>query len=229
MSRRLAIVAAVLFLIGLIAFFPLRVALSGMESQGLTARQVAGSIWYGRIGELMLKRLRLGTFEARIAPLSLLTGKAALEFTRLDDPDGPLAGTLRVGGTRGIDHGTGRLAARGLLGDVPLTDLQLDDVTLLYRDGRCDRASGRVTAVVAAPIPGLGGGFTGSPVCEGTRTRFVLKGPAGAVLEFYVNPDGRFRAWLRVNADSADVQDALATAGFRPSGNGLVLSSEGSL
>lgn len=229
MSRRLIIVSVILFLLGLIAFFPMRVALAGIDAQGLTARQVAGTIWYGRIGELTLKRTRLGTFEARINPLSALAGKVALDFARLDDPDGPLAGTLRVGGTRGIDHGTGRIGARGLLGDMPLTDLQLNDVTLLYRDGRCDRASGRVTAVVAAPLPGLGGGFTGTPVCEGSRVRFVLKGPAGAVLEFYVGADGRYRAWLRAKADSADVQAALSAAGFRASGDGLALSAEGSL
>ncbi|HYI42845.1 MAG TPA: hypothetical protein VD768_04400 [Sphingomicrobium sp.] len=43
--------------IALVGLFPLRVALgsSDLERIGFTARQVAGTIWYGRIGSLNLR------------------------------------------------------------------------------------------------------------------------------------------------------------------------------
>lgn len=229
MSRGLAILAAAAFLIGGIAFFPLRVALAGLESQGLSARQVTGTIWYGRVGELMLKRIRLGTFEGHVEPLSMFSMRPALVFSRMEDPDGPLTGKLRLGSMHGIEHGTGRLSAQGLFGDVPITDLQIEDATLLFNGALCKSASGRVTAVIAAPMPGLGGGFTGTPSCDGKRVRAKLSGPAGATLEIYIASDGRYRAWLRAKADSADVAATLGAAGFRPSAGDMVLSAAGML
>ena len=54
-------------LLAMIGMFPLRAALSlsKLDRIGFTARQVAGTVWYGRIGEFQLRRQPLGTHEDR--------------------------------------------------------------------------------------------------------------------------------------------------------------------
>ena len=230
MSRRWTLWFATLLLLSLLALVPLRVAVGGLVDQGFTARQVAGTIWYGRIGELSRRARRLGTFEVRLDPGPLLIGAVHLGFRRMDDPNGALDGTLVAGSTSGVRATSGRLAIAGLAGQLPLDTLQIDGVTILFRGERCAEASGRVTMLVAAPLPGLGGAqFQGSPRCEGERVRFVLAGPAGAEVEFFVRANGELRAWLRLPPTDPAAAAALSAAGFRESGQGWVLSAEGRL
>jgi len=84
MSRRLIFWFAGIFALGLLVLLPMRTVLGRLADQGFTARQVAGTIWYGRIGELTYHGRRLGTFEAAVDPLALLTGALKLNFHRLD-------------------------------------------------------------------------------------------------------------------------------------------------
>ena len=74
MKRRWIVLAAALALLAVIALFPLRLALglSDLESIGFTARQVEGSIWSGRIGELHMRSQPLGTLDVALDPLGLL-------------------------------------------------------------------------------------------------------------------------------------------------------------
>lgn len=230
MSRRWILWSATLFLLSLLALVPLRVALGGLAEQGFTARQVAGTIWYGRVGELSLRARRLGTFEVRLDPGPLLIGAVQLGFHRMDDLNGALDGTLVAGSADGIRSTSGRLAIAGLAGQLPLDSLQLDNVTILFRGGQCAEASGRVTMLVAAPLPGLSGAqFQGAPRCEGERVRFILAGPAGAEVEFFVRANGELRAWLRLPRTDPAAAAALSTAGFRESARGWTLSAEGRL
>ena len=97
MTRRWTIWFSALLLLSLLALLPLRIALGGLVDQGFTARQVAGTIWYGRVGELSLRARRLGTFEVRLDPGPLLLGAVELGFRRIDDPNGSLDGTLIAG------------------------------------------------------------------------------------------------------------------------------------
>ena len=231
MSRRWSLWFGALLLLSLLALVPLRVALGGLVDQGFTARQVAGTVWYGRIGELSLRARRLGTFEVRLDPGPLLIGAVNLGFHRMDDPNGNLDGTFVAGSTRGIRSTSGRLAIAGLVGKLPVDTLQLDGVTMLFRGGQCAEASGRVIMLVAAPLPGLGGvQYQGAPRCEGERVRFVLAGPSGAgEVEFYLRSNGELRAWLRVPRGDPATAAALSAAGFRESPEGWVLSAEGRL
>lgn len=230
MSRRWSLWFAGLLLMALLALVPLRIALVGLVEQGFTARQVAGTVWYGRIGELSLRARRLGTFEVRLDPGPLLVGAVQLGFHRMDDPNGSLDGTLVAGAARGIGSTSGRLAIAGLAGQIPVDTLQLDDVTILFRGGQCVEASGRVTMLVAASLPGLSGAqFQGAPACDGERVRFVLAGPAGAEVEFFVRANGELRAWLRLPPTDPAAAAALSAAGFRDSAQGWMLSAQGRL
>lgn len=230
MSRRWTLWGVGLLLLSLFALVPLRIAVGGLVDQGFTARQVAGTIWYGRIGELSLRARRLGTFEVRLDPGPLLIGAVNLGFNRMDDPNGSLDGTLVAGSASGIRSTSGRLAIAGLAGRLPLDTLQLDGVTILFRGGQCVEANGNVTMLVAAPLPGLSGAqFQGAPRCEGERVRVVLAGPVGAEVEFFVRANGELRAWLRLPRTDPAAAAAFAAAGFTETAQGWMLSAEGRL
>lgn len=229
MSRRWTAWLGGIFLIGLVALIPLRLSLAGIAEYGFTARQVAGTIWYGRIGELMWHGRRLGTFEVRVEPLPLLFGGLRARFDRMDDPSGQLTGLLLLGGSRGVRGLDGRVAGAGLLGDLPIEHFEARDFSLVFAGGRCAEAAGMARIQLAAPMAALGAGqLSGTLRCEGRRVRFRLSDPAGqASLEFYLQADGRFRAWLRLLGTPPELAADLARAGFQPSAGGLVLSAQG--
>ncbi|HET9398333.1 MAG TPA: type II secretion system protein N [Sphingomicrobium sp.] len=231
MNRRLFYWFAGILALGLLAFIPLRMALGRFPERGFTARQVAGTIWDGRIGELNFKSRRLGTFAVALDPLTLLTGATELGFHRLDDPHGVLDGTMVSGAQRGFRETTGRIGIAGLFGALPLDAIEFDDVTVLFKGENCSKAAGQVTVLMASPLPGVDGvALRGSPRCENTRVRFVLSTPSNAgKLEFYVRSSGDYRAWFRVRGAQPDQAADLLAAGFSPSQEGLMMSIDGQL
>jgi len=230
-SRRLIFWFAGFMALGLLALIPLRMALGRFAEQGFTARQVAGTIWSGRIGELNFQSRRLGTFEVAVEPLALLTGTVKLGFHRLDDPQGVLDGTLVSGADRGFRETTGRIGIAGLFGTLPLDAIELDNVSVLFNGQDCAKAAGQVTVLLAAPLPGVDGVvLRGSPRCESNRVRFVLSTPSrSGTLDFYVRSSGDYRAWFHVRGAQPDQAASLMAAGFSPSEEGLMMSFDGQL
>lgn len=222
-----------LTLLAFFAVFPLRLALalSDLGSIGFTARQVAGTIWYGRIGELHLRSQSLGTVEVALDPASLLLANISMEFTRLDSPEGPLHGHLVAGSRRGIAGTSGRIGIGDMLAPVPVGAFDLDDVTVLFGNGECQKASGRVTPVMSAPIPGVNlAGLSGNLECDGERARVRMDSGSGAErVEFYINASGNYRAWASVSSPDPLVNAGLGAAGFKPSGQGMTLTVTGRL
>ena len=220
--------------LALIALFPLRLALawSDFERIGFSARQVAGSIWYGRIGDLHLRSQPVGTLEVRVDPVAALFGTIKMRFDRLDSPEGPLAGHFLAGRSRGIRSTSGRIAVAEMFAPIPLAALELSDVTILFRDGLCAEASGRIAPVLAAPIPGVqfDPALAGPVECDGERAHVRLESASGAErIEFYVQESGDYRAWMSIRSSDPIVNAALATFGFRSSPEGLRLTMDGRL
>lgn len=234
MSRRWIIWTVGIAALAALALFPLRLALalSDMERMGFTARQVAGTIWYGRIGELHLKSQPLGTMEVALNPLALLIGNISMQFNRMDGPDGPLEGKLVAGFRRGVVDSSGRLAVGDMFGRLPLAALELENVTVLFRNGRCVEAGGRIRPILSAPLPGLtiDPGIAGTIECDGERARVRMQSPSGAEsIEFYVRESGEYRAWMNLRTSSPELTGALSLFGFRPSPQGMTLSVDGRL
>ena len=234
MSRRWLAVAAGLALLAIIALFPLRLALglSDMESIGFTARQVQGTIWSGRISELHLRSQPLGAVDVALDPFALVVGNLSMGFNRLDNPEGPLEGRLVTGFTRGLVDTSGRIAVADMFAPLPVAALEIDKVTVKFRDGRCDQASGQVRPIIAAPIPGVtfDSGLAGVVECDGQRARVRMATPSGAEqLEFYVQDSGAYRGWMSVRNSRPDVAGALSILGFRPSPQGMTLTVDGRL
>lgn len=232
MTRRWTIWVIGLFLMGLLLFLPLRIMIGRLADHGFTARQVAGTIWYGRIGELHLQGQRLGTFEVELSALALLTGSVEMAFSRMGDPEGPLIGSLISGTKRGVRATSGRVAVAGLFGSLPLDTIQFDEATILFRDTDCVEARGRLTAFVTGGLPGtaVGNGLTGSARCEAGRVRLTMTSANGDhKVELLVRPDGGYRGWMIVRNLAPDAGAALATAGFKSSSEGMMLSVDGRL
>jgi general secretion pathway protein N len=234
MSRRWIIVSVVVAVLAIVAFFPLRLALglSDFKSIGFTARQVEGSIWSGRIGELHMRSQPLGTVDVALDPFALLIGNISMTFSRLGSPEGPLDGRLVAGFTRGLIDTSGRIAVGDMFAPLPIAALELDKVTIKFRDGRCEQASGTVRPIIAAPIPGLtfDPGLAGTVQCDGPRARVGMATPSGAErLEFYVSDSGQYRGWMSVRNSQPDIAGALSLFGFRPSPQGMTLTVDGRL
>lgn len=235
MAYRWIVWTGVITLLAALLLMPLRVALAAadLERLNLSARQVGGSIWNGRIGDLTLGRQLLGTFDVSIDPAALLLGRVSMKFDRLESLQGPLAGTLRSGGSvRGFENLTGRLPASGLFAPVPVEALDFDRTTILFDGGRCARAEGRISArlgVQLGPID-LSRGFSGPVSCEGERVRARLATPSGLErLEFYVDRNGRFRSWLTIRNAPPETAAALSLFGFSSGPDGMTLSVSNSL
>lgn len=221
-------------LLAAIALFPLRVAitLTDMSRIGLSARQVAGTIWYGRLGELHLVNRPLGTFEVALSPAALLFGKASMRFHRLDGLDGPLDGRLVVGARRGVIGVTGRIAIGDLFAPLPVAGLELRDMTVLFRGGRCVEAGGEIVPVIVIPVAAVefGSGLRGAVRCDGARARVTMVGSGGRErFEFYVHSSGAFRGWISVRGTSPAIALRLSLVGFKPTAQGMTLSVDGQL
>ena len=69
LSRRMRIILLVTLALGLLIFLPMRVALglAGLERLGVAAREVRGTVWSGRIDQLMLGEMPMGSVRAGIS------------------------------------------------------------------------------------------------------------------------------------------------------------------
>src|SRR3546814_11492687 len=107
LSRRARMALVVVFLLGLLLFFPLRLAagLAGTERMGISARDVRGSIWGCRIDQLMLGRLPMGSVRVALTPEALLLGRARFDIGRRCGQSDAVAG--------GTEAGRGRIGSAG--------------------------------------------------------------------------------------------------------------------
>jgi len=234
MQRRWMIWTVGLLALAAFALFPLRIALalSDLERIGFTARQVGGTIWYGRIGELHLRSQNLGTFEVGVDPAALLIGNLNMRFNRLESLEGPLQGRLVAGGSRGVVDVSGRIAVGAAFAPLPIAAVELSRVTVLFRRGQCQRAEGTLRPVLAAAIPGISfdANTAGTIQCDGERARVRMRSASGReTIEFYVGQSGRYRGWISVRTDQPGVGAGLFLLGFRPSPEGLTLTVDGQL
>jgi len=223
-----------LLVLALLVFLPLRLALglAGIGELGLSARQATGTVWGGTLTEARVGAVALGDLEARLSPLALLLGRARIE---LDGP-GTLPGrTIRGAVTVarhgfGVDDLTAGLAAAALFQPVPVTALDLDEVSVRFADGECREAAGRVRATLGPgpaglPLPPQ---VAGAVRCDAGALLVPLTGQAGAEgVTLRVQGDGRYRAELSLTPSDAGAAERLRTLGFVQAGGAWRLAAEG--
>lgn len=223
-----------MFVLAMVAFLPLRLALGwfGLAEQDMSARSVSGSVWSGAMSEVRFGEVALGDLSAGVAPLQLLVGRARVDLAGRDDPPAPrLSGALGITRhTFGLDDVTASLPIGNAFAPVPVTVLDLADVTVRFRDRTCEHAEGRVRAT-------LSGDFSGTPVpaslagtarCDAGALLLPLTGAAGGegtVIRIW--PDGRYRAELTLAPGDPAATARLQAAGFVTTAQGLQLAIEG--
>lgn len=231
-SRRQAIVTAILFLVALLLFLPMRTALSLADSDriGLSARDVRGSIWQGRIDSLAIGRLHLGSLRAGLSPLHLLAGTARIDLERPSTAGDHAEGALLFGlGGRGVADFTGNLSLGTLVAPLPINMLEMHDVGFRFSGETCVSAEGQVRARLSVTVPGmnLAQGLSGTPRCDGRAVLFPLVSQSGMEkLNLRLFGDGEFSAEMLAAVTDPDLGQTLARAGFAQSGDGFRLAVE---
>jgi general secretion pathway protein N len=223
------------FVIALILFLPMRLAVGwfGLGNTGLAAREVGGTLWYGSLHEASFGDLALGDLGAALSPLQLLLGRARVDLAgHADMPSRRVHGAVTVSRhSLGLDDMTATLPAGGVFAPVPVSALDLDDVSVRFQDGNCARAEGRVRATVAGEIGGigLGQGLSGIARCDAGALLLPLTSQAGTeAIALRLWGTGRFRAELTVQPTDPVAEHKLVLSGFLPGPKGYTLSIEGS-
>jgi general secretion pathway protein N len=229
-GRSLFFLAA--FLVALAALLPLRLAAGwlGLGERGLAAREVRGSVWLGRMSEAQWGQLPLGDLEARLRALPLLAGRARVDVSSRGSPERVDGGLTVTRHSVGLDDMTAQLEGAALFAPLPVTALNLSDVSARFANGACVTADGRVTASIAA-IPGLpaSGSLSGSARCDAAALLLPLQGGSGLErIELRLFGDGRYSARIAIPAPSvSEAGAALLSAGFVATNGGYVLEQQG--
>lgn len=222
-----------MFAVAMLALLPLRLVLgwAGLDDQGFTARQVRGSVWSGRLSEARFGDLALGDLDARVSPLALLIGRARVALESRNGGAQALSGTVELSRNRaGVIGATGPIEPGSAFAPLPVTALNLDEVSVHFVDGACEAAEGRVRAEIAGTFLGatLPGAVSGTARCDGGALLLPLvsaAGTEGAALRLWA--DGRYRAELTLVPSDPAVATRLDAAGFVATGAARMLAIEG--
>lgn len=233
-TRPLALFGGMM-LIAFIVLMPLRVGLGlvGAPGEGLSAREVAGPVWYGGLGEAHYGDVAIGDVNASLSPLPLLLGRARIDlWGREKTANEALRGALGFSrSTSGVDGVTATVPAGDTFAPLPVTALALDNLGVRFRDGICERASGRVTATIAGTMPQLNlpPSLSGMAKCEAGALTLPLVSQAGTEsVTLRLRSDGRYTATLTARPSDPSVAPQLVAAGFRLSRAGYQLAIQGS-
>ncbi len=233
----LALFGAV-FVLALIVLLPLRLVLGwfDLDSTRVAAREATGSVWFGGVREAQVGQIALGDLGARLSPFPLAVGRARIDLTGQATP-GADSGVRTIRGAVsvsrhavGIDDMSASLPTGNVFAPLPVTGLDLDDVSVRYRDGNCDKADGRVKAVLGGDLGGiaLGQGLSGNARCDAGALLLPLASQAGSEhVDLRLWQDGRFAAQLTVRASDPTVAQKLELSGFRPTSKGHMLTIDG--
>ena len=239
MRIRLAIGRTLFFLgaffLSLIALLPMRLGLDwfGIPERGLAAREVEGSIWFGALKEAQLGTIGLGDLNAGLRGLPLFLGRARIAIDRKEGvPADDLRGAATVTRhTFGIDDFTGRVQITpGALGALPLSQVELGDLTARFENGQCVEAAGTVRATVAGDVGGvtLPGGLSGIARCDAGALLIPLVSQSSMEsVELRIGGDGRYRGTLLVRSTDATLRDRMLAAGFSITAQGYGLTVNG--
>lgn len=221
------------FLLAVLALIPMRLAIGwfALDARGLAAREVEGSVWFGAMREAQYGGVGLGDVHAGLRGLPLLIGRARIALSRdAGTPADRLEGAATV--TRhgfGFDDLTGRLQIAGAFAQLPLTQLDLGDVTAHFQNGQCVRAAGTVRAAVG-DVAGLAlpGGLTGTARCDDGALLLPLVGQSGSEsLDLRLFGDGRYQATVLIRSTDAALRDRMTMAGFTTTAAGYGLTVNG--
>lgn len=222
------------FVLALIVLLPLRLVLGwfDLDRTGLAAREVTGSVWFGSVHEAQIASIALGDLNAGVSPWPLLVGRARVDLsTQEDTATHALHGAISVARhSVGVDDMTATLPAGDIFAPLPVSGLDLSDVSVGFVDGNCEKAEGRVKATLGGDIAGisLGQGLSGTARCDAGALLLPLASQAGTEqVALRLWNSGRFRAELTVKPTDPTATQKLELGGFQSTAKGHVLAIEG--
>jgi general secretion pathway protein N len=226
-TGRTALFLAML-VVALLFFLPLRLVLGwiGLDTQGFTVRRASGTVWSGILADARFGDVELGSLRAGLSPWPLAVGRARIGLERPGEP--VLAGAVSISrNTIGLDDAGGPLPVGAAFAPLPVSALDLTEVSVRFVDGACDSAEGRVRATLAPAGLPLPGSLSGTIRCAGGALVLPLAGAAGEGATLSLWQDGRYTAELTLPPGDPRQAAALQAAGFQDSGRGWRLSAEG--
>ncbi|MES2301527.1 MAG: type II secretion system protein N [Pseudomonadota bacterium] len=230
LTRRGWLALAGLTSAALLALLPLRLMLGWAAPDNVTARSVEGSVWSGRIADLQVGPLPLGTVDAGLEPLPLLLGRAQFAVSRAGEV--PFSAKASAGGGEvRLSGANGSVALPGGLGGLPVTAISFGDFSGRIEDGACAEAVGTLGMTLAPAGPLLPGAVTlsGKARCDKGELLVPMQGSGGMErLTLRIEGDGTWKADLVLSGLPVEVSGPLLQSGFtaRPGGVGLRTSGK---
>lgn len=228
---RLVLVFLAALLVALVATVPLAVAItaSGL-SERLTASEVQGTIWRGRLKRAALGGVGLGEVRLGLGAGQLVLGSRALTMIARGGAFEGRGKIVSRGGGTGVEAVNGRAPLSMLGAPASVTGLiTLKAVAVGFAGGRCRWAVGQISAQVR----GLGDQpvvLNGRPACRGAALVIPLNGSlSGAPVEVLARLEatGRYNTRVRVSTADPALGALLSADGFVSDGSGYSKTNEG--
>lgn len=235
LSRRARIALIAILLGAMLVLFPMRLALGilSLDRYGISARGVQGSIWWGRIEQLTVGDVPVGSVRAGLSPIQLLVGRARIDIWRKAGLPDDIAGAFSVGfGRVGIDDATGSLPLGAAMAPLPVSGIDLSDVSLRFAHGACAHAEGQVKLRLTNQIAGLNlsQGMSGAARCSGADLLVPLVSQSGMEkMNLRLTADGHYMLEMLVATTDPALAAALGSAGFAQAGDSFALRIDGAL
>jgi general secretion pathway protein N len=229
--RRGGVLFAGVLIIALIAAFPLRLAMAvlGSTEALFTARAAEGSIWNGRLRDVSFDGVTLGDFSARLSPLRLLSGAAAIDLRALSGE--PAAATLiATPGGYGAENVTTRLVLPGAFDPLPVESVDLKEANVRFSRDGCVAADGQMRVTLAGTLAGiaLGQQLLGTPRCDGKILMLALVSQSAMErITLRIVAGGQYSAKLLIRASDAQMAGKLNAGGFRETSEGHFVEISG--
>lgn len=238
MRVRLPLRRTVFFLaalaVALVVLLPLRAAIGWFDlgGRGLAAREAEGSLWFGKLRETQFGPVALGDVDARLNLLPLFIGRARLSLSRDEAAGGRFSGAITVSRhSFGLDDLEGQLRTGALFAPLPVTTLDLAQVTAHFDNGLCESAEGEVRAGLSGDISGivLPSAMRGSVRCAEGALLLPLTGQSGLEqINIRISAGGRWQAEFIVRPTDPAAIERLTAAGFAAGPGGYVRRIDGS-
>lgn len=217
--------------IALITAVPLRFAIGAMGGSGtlFTARGAEGSIWNGTVRDVSIDGVSLGDFSAKLMPLKLLSGTAAVALRGLtgEAASGTLIATFSDYGAEAV---TIRLVLPGAFDPLPVEAIDLRQASVRFSQNGCVSADGQVRVTLAGTVGGisLGQQLVGNPRCDGKILSLSLVSQSAMErITLRITPDGQYSSRLLIRSGDAPMAAKLNAAGFRETSEGHFIEISG--
>ncbi len=243
-GRRLALIGAIAFGGSAVLSAPASLLRPALDAVGerLAYERIEGAIWRGRIRRVTIDGVALGDVDYSFNPAALALGRAAARV-RIDGALAKAVGridfglasrSVRLRSVRG-DFNLAGVKRYRLLGAPFAGTVRFDIEEIAWRDGAgCLNAAGNLwTDALSEQTRRLGLGeaaLQGPIACIGEDLRVSLRGAnemGSAFVNVDLRPDRTYALNATVEADRAELRQALELAGFRREAAGLVYNVYG--